>query len=79
MLLDPPRSGAIEVLSRIFAEHAARPERVVYVSCNPDTLARDLAFLKTQGYVAKKMRTADMFPNTSHIESIVLLQQASTS
>lgn len=74
MVIDPPRSGAIAVLERLFAEHGMRPERIVYVSCNPETLARDLAFLQTQGYATEKMRTADMFPNTNHIESIALLQ-----
>ncbi len=75
VVIDPPRSGAIAVLERLFAEHGMRPERIVYVSCNPETLARDLAFLQTQGYATKKMRTADMFPNTNHIESIALLQR----
>ncbi|ELR23037.1 23S rRNA (uracil5-)-methyltransferase RumA, putative, partial [Acanthamoeba castellanii str. Neff] len=74
MVIDPPRSGAIAVLERLFAEHGMRPDRIVYVSCNPETLARDLAFLQTQGYATEKMRTADMFPNTNHIESIALLQ-----
>jgi 23S rRNA (uracil1939-C5)-methyltransferase len=51
------------------------PERVVYISCNPETLARDLAFLTKEGYRVKKIQPVDMFPFTNHIETIVLLQK----
>jgi 23S rRNA (uracil1939-C5)-methyltransferase len=75
MLVDPPRSGALMILKLLMEEHALRPERIVYVSCNPASLARDLGYLQTQGYATTKVRTADMFPNTNHIESIALLEK----
>ena len=50
------------------------PERVVYVSCNPETLARDLRFLsENSDYKVKKIQPVDMFPHTEHIECVVLL------
>ena len=50
--------------------------RVVYISCNPETQARDLRFLTTHGYKVKKIQPVDMFPHTSHIECVVLLSRA---
>ena len=71
VVVDPPRKGlnadTIEALAR-FA-----PRRIVYVSCDPATLARDVALLKQRGYVLKNALAADLFPRCSHVESIVTL------
>ncbi|MGI6575556.1 MAG: hypothetical protein ACOX3A_06880 [bacterium] len=50
-----------------------RPERIVYVSCNPTTLARDLAYLADRGYKTVQAQPVDMFPQTAHVESIILM------
>ncbi|MFT7304833.1 MAG: 23S rRNA (uracil1939-C5)-methyltransferase, partial [Candidatus Azotimanducaceae bacterium] len=70
VLLDPPRSGA-EALVKMLA--SANVERVVYVSCNPDTLARDVKILVEQGYRLQSAGIIDMFPHTTHVESVALL------
>ena len=77
VLMDPPRAGS----SKQFLESLVRlsPDRVVYVSCNPETLARDLRFLTKNGYSVKKIRPFDLFPFTKHIETVVLLRQKSES
>ena len=67
VLLDPPRSGALEVCKKL-ATHAA--ERLVYVSCNPTTLGRDAAILVAGGYRFEAAGVIDMFPHTTHVESI---------
>jgi len=71
VVVDPPRKGlnsdTIEALSKM------TPRRIVYVSCDPATLARDVALLKDRGYVLKNAQAADLFPRCSHIESIVCL------
>jgi 23S rRNA (uracil1939-C5)-methyltransferase len=72
VLLDPPRAGARELLPRL-AE--LRPSRLVYVSCHPATLARDLgALVHEHGFRLVSAGVADMFPHTAHIESIAVLE-----
>jgi 23S rRNA (uracil1939-C5)-methyltransferase len=73
VLLDPPRSGAGEVVKII---PALRPRAILYVSCNPPTLARDIGILKKFDYDVVKSRPVDMFPQTYHIESVTLLEPA---
>lgn len=71
VFMDPPRSGS----SRKFIDSlvASAPKKVVYISCNPETLARDLNMLTHKGYIVNKICPVDMFPHTNHIECIVLL------
>ncbi|MBR5236937.1 MAG: 23S rRNA (uracil(1939)-C(5))-methyltransferase RlmD [Clostridia bacterium] len=71
VVLDPPRKGA--EASALDAIIKMNPEKVVYVSCNPATLARDAKYLCAHGYHLKKATPVDMFPNTSHVECCVLL------
>lgn len=71
VIMDPPRAGSDErFMSSVVT---LSPKRVVYVSCNPETLARDLRYFIKNGYNVKKIQPVDMFPHTSHIESVVLL------
>lgn len=73
VILDPPRKGSDE--ETLSAIASAKPERIVYVSCNPSTLARDMKFLAKIGYNPDKAVAVDMFPHTSHVECCVLLCQ----
>jgi len=70
VLLDPPRSGAEAMVKRLAGSDVSR---VVYVSCNPETLARDIAILENQGFELQSAGIIDMFPHTTHVESIALL------
>lgn len=73
VLLDPPRAGCEErVLSSIVH---VKPRRIVYVSCNPSTLARDLAYLSSHGYEVPLVQPVDMFPQTSHVECVALIER----
>lgn len=73
IILDPPRKGSDEkTLSAIIS---AAPKRIVYVSCNPATLARDARFLAEHGYSLKKATAVDMFPHTTHVECVVLMSR----
>lgn len=75
LLIDPPREGAVAVAKALAGEGG--PRRVVYVSCNPATLARDAAVLvHEKGYVLRGAGIANMFPQTSHVESIALFERA---
>lgn len=71
IIVDPPRKGLTNDL--IDSINAMNPKRVVYVSCDPGTLARDLKYFDTKGYKAKEITPFDLFPRTSHVESVVLL------
>lgn len=74
MLIDPPREGAIALIKALPAE--AGPQRIVYVSCSPATLARDAAVLfHEKGYRVRGAGIANMFPHTSHLESIALFER----
>ena len=74
VLIDPPREGAL-ALSRVLAATDKRPERVVYVSCNPATLARDCAILQHEGgWIIREAGIMNMFPHTGHVESIAVLE-----
>ena len=70
---DPPRAGC----SKVFLSSLVtlKPDRIVYISCNPQTLARDLYFLIHNGYKVKKIQPVDMFPHTRHVETVVLMSK----
>ncbi|MGL4848015.1 MAG: 23S rRNA (uracil(1939)-C(5))-methyltransferase RlmD [Clostridium sp.] len=71
IVVDPPRKGCdIKLLEAI---GKVKPERIVYVSCDPSTLGRDLKILEQQGYKTEKVQPVDMFPHTAHIENVALL------
>ncbi|MBQ2677030.1 MAG: 23S rRNA (uracil(1939)-C(5))-methyltransferase RlmD [Clostridia bacterium] len=73
VVTDPPRAGC----SREFLDSVVKlsPKRVVYVSCNPVTLARDLSYITRHGYKVKKIQPVDMFPFTEHVECVCLLSR----
>ncbi len=73
VITDPPRAGC----SRAFLQALIMldPSRIVYVSCEPETLARDLRILKAAGYRARRICPVDMFPFTTHVETVVLLSR----
>ena len=73
IILDPPRQGAHDTVS-ILPELGA--DRIVYISCNPATLARDLVSLITAGYQLARLVPVDMFPQTHHLESVALLKRS---
>ena len=71
VVVDPPRKGCDARLLETILQIA--PEKVVYVSCNPATLARDLAVLAAGGYHTREVQPVDQFPHTNHIENVCLL------
>ena len=73
IVVDPPRKGCDVVCLDTILK--VRPERVVYVSCDSATLARDLRYLADGGYVMEKGRCCDMFPGTVHVETVVELSR----
>lgn len=74
MIIDPPRAGC----DTAFLEQliAFAPRKLVYVSCGPDTQARDLAYLASRGYALKLLQPFDLFPQTRHIENVAVLERA---
>lgn len=74
LLMDPPRAGSDEA----FLSSVVRlgPSKVVYVSCNPETLIRDLKYLKRYGYQVKRAVGVDMFPFTEATEAVCLLEKS---
>ena len=77
MLIDPPRDGALELVKSLSADG---PRRIVYISCSPPSLARDAAILvRQQGYRLRGAGVVNMFPNTSHVESIALFERPRVS
>lgn len=73
ILVDPPRAGCEEKVLKAIV--GVEPERIVYVSCNPASLARDLAYLEEHGYKTMVAQPVDMFPMTSHVETVVSLSK----
>lgn len=71
---DPPRAGCSKEFLNSLVKSKTR--KVVYISCNPETLARDLSYLTKNGYRATKIQPVDMFPHTKHIETVVLMSRA---
>ena len=72
VVMDPPRSGSTEEFVKAVA--SISPDRVVYVSCNPETLGRDLEWFKKCGYKAQEAWPYDMFPFTEHVECVIMMQ-----
>ena len=72
VLLDPPRAGAFEFLDSLIK---IGPMQILYVSCNASTLARDAEYLVAKGYRVLRVSLMDMFPQTSHVETMMLLQK----
>ena len=71
VIMDPPRTGSDEAFLSSVVKLA--PKKVVYVSCGPETLARDLKYLTKHGYAVKRATPYDCFPYTEHIETVVSL------
>lgn len=73
VIMDPPRAGAsLDFLRSVVT---LSPQKVVYISCNPETQARDLSFLTRKGYKVRRIQPVDMFPHTEHVETVVLLSK----
>jgi 23S rRNA (uracil1939-C5)-methyltransferase len=76
VVLDPPREGCpARVLNEVFG--AIAPKTAVYVSCNPEALARDLAIITRHGFAVRSIQPVDMFPHTAHVEAVVTLGRSS--
>ena len=73
VFMDPPRSGSSEKFLNSVIKLS--PKKIVYISCNPETLARDLKHLTGNGYRIKEIQPVDMFPSTGHVEAVCLLSR----
>ena len=73
VILNPPRAGSDEVFLSSMCK--LKPEKIIYISCNPETLARDLEYIEKKGYKTKKIQPLDMFPQTNHVDCIALIQK----
>ena len=73
IVVDPPRKGCEESLLQTIVD--MQPEKVVYVSCDSATLARDVKFLRANGYELKDVTPVDQFPHTVHVETVCLLSR----
>ncbi len=71
VFVDPPRKGCDEVLLKTLVDMS--PDRIVYISCNPSTLARDLKYLTENGFAVKEVQPVDMFPWTEHVECVIMM------
>ncbi|MEZ5672661.1 MAG: hypothetical protein R3E08_09885 [Thiotrichaceae bacterium] len=72
VLLDPPRTGALEIIRALPLKST---QRIVYVSCNPATLARDAAELVKKGFDLTQVGVMDMFPHTAHVEAMAIFER----
>ena len=72
-MVDPPRKGLSPDVIRVLAQLS--PRKIAYISCDPATLARDVALLKEQGFRLLGARAVDMFPRCAHVETVVLLSK----
>jgi len=70
-VLDPPRAGAPDAIEGLVAR---APRRIIYVSCDPATLARDLARLARHGHAVRVVQPVDVFPQTFHVETVALVE-----
>jgi len=77
VVLNPPRKGCEEtVLQKV---SGLNPRRIIYVSCSPESLMRDLNVLKKLGYTCREIQPIDMFPQTVHVENVALLEKSDKS
>ena len=76
VIMDPPRAGSDEAF--LSALVYASPKKVVYISCNPETQARDVQYLTKHGYKIMGIQPMDLFPHTDHVENICFLYKVNT-
>ena len=74
VIIDPPRTGLHPKALEYIAKNI-QTSKIIYISCNPPTLARDMAFLQENGWKTKKIKPVDMFPHTPHIECIAEIEK----
>ncbi|WP_090728120.1 23S rRNA (uracil(1939)-C(5))-methyltransferase RlmD [Neptunomonas qingdaonensis] len=77
IILDPPRTGAYELLSQLLSKQSSLAQEILYISCEPSALARDSKLLLDKGYQLSRFNVMDMFPHTSHVESMALFTKSS--